>query len=413
MKALRRFVPDWSKNSTLIPIRDEETGKLKYIDFSHMNAYDTISRPLQTVLNAVGQGETDMDGIMDDFVLGMIESTKELGMPFVTESIWTEALVDVAPVLGRSGRTQDGNQIWNQEDSLGARVSKGVKHLFESQVPLNVKQLNRMRLSLKDENDPDRFDGRGNEYELGNELLGIAGLRAIEANPAKGLTYKISDLLKRERLAKDLFKRPTLSGGVVTAKEVTDAYINANRALFNARNEFSKDYDAAQTLNISANELDSSMGRLSNRSRVAFEDGQFMPYVPSKDIKDKFEQNAFNLGVPNPYIQAEPVLEGIRSLIESVPLSLNKFPNIENPFDSMESDININAVDSLNQLGASISSGAAITGADLAFGQGLDKVNLNGSPTTSPSFENQTQDQKQASGKKVGFGKFGDITFPG
>ena len=63
------------KNSTLIPIRDKKTGQLKYVDFSHMNAYDTITRPLQTVLNAVGQGEKDMDGIMDDFVMGMILET--------------------------------------------------------------------------------------------------------------------------------------------------------------------------------------------------------------------------------------------------------------------------------------------------------------------------------------------------
>ena len=44
-----------------------------------MNAYDTITRPLQTVLNRVGQGETDNDGMVDDFILGLIDSTKELG----------------------------------------------------------------------------------------------------------------------------------------------------------------------------------------------------------------------------------------------------------------------------------------------------------------------------------------------
>ena len=92
MDAMRRFVPDWSKNSTLIPIRDKETGKLKYVDFSHMNAYDTITRPLQTVLNRVGQGEDDMDGIMDDYVLGMIESTKELALPFYIRSLFGQKL---------------------------------------------------------------------------------------------------------------------------------------------------------------------------------------------------------------------------------------------------------------------------------------------------------------------------------
>ena len=32
IEALRRYVPKWSKNSTLIPIRDDK-GKLSYIDF--------------------------------------------------------------------------------------------------------------------------------------------------------------------------------------------------------------------------------------------------------------------------------------------------------------------------------------------------------------------------------------------
>jgi hypothetical protein len=40
-EALRRYVADWSKNSTLLPIKDEE-GNFKYVDFSHANAYDTL-----------------------------------------------------------------------------------------------------------------------------------------------------------------------------------------------------------------------------------------------------------------------------------------------------------------------------------------------------------------------------------
>ena len=33
IEAMRRYVADWSKNSTLVPLRDKD-GKLKYIDFS-------------------------------------------------------------------------------------------------------------------------------------------------------------------------------------------------------------------------------------------------------------------------------------------------------------------------------------------------------------------------------------------
>ena len=395
MDAMRRFVPGWSKNSTLIPIRDKETGKLKYVDFSHMNAYDTITRPLQTVLNRVGQGEDDMDGIMDDYVLGMIESTKELALPFISESIWTEALTDITI---RGGRTPEGYQVWNPEDSLGGQMSSMVGHLVESQAPFNTKQLGRMGLAIYPKDSAGRFDERGNEYDLGNELAGIAGLRAIDINPEKGLVYKISELQKRERLAKDLFKRPTLKGGVVTPEEIVDAYINANRALFKARNNFMKDYDAAQVLGISRGALDSNMRRMSNRDRVSYEDGDFRPYQPSQEIINKFEENAFNLGVPNPYTQARPIIDAISYLLETAPLSLETLPEIENPFRTDLTEVGLDAVSSLNNLGAQI------TGGDLL------------SNTTNPSpfgvpFEQQNIDQKLASGKKAGFGKPGDITF--
>ena len=84
----------------------------KYIDFSHMNAYDTLTRPIQTVINRVQSGEQDKDGIMDDFILGLIESTKELAAPFITESIWTEALADL---YIRGGETRDGFRVYNEE----------------------------------------------------------------------------------------------------------------------------------------------------------------------------------------------------------------------------------------------------------------------------------------------------------
>ena len=346
MDAIRRYVADWSKNSTIIPIRDKETGELKYVDFSHMNAYDTVTRPIQTVLNKVAQGDEDYDGIMDDFVKGLFESTKELGMPFISESIWTEAATDI---LIRGGRTREGFQVWNPEDTPGDKVQKMVGHLVESQAPLNYKQLTRIGLALKPVDSTGRFDERGNEYELGNELAGIAGLRAIKVDPGKGITYKISEFQKRERLAKDLFKRASLKGGVVTPEEIVDAYINANRALFDAKKNFMLDYDAAKTLNISPSVLDDKMGRISNRERSSIEEGVYRPYVPSRDIANAFEENAIKLGVPNPYVLAEPVIEAIRSLLESAPLSLEKIPDIENPFSDMP-DVNLGPVAELPPL---------------------------------------------------------------
>jgi hypothetical protein len=74
LKALRQFVPEWSKNSTLIPITRYKTGQLKYIDFSHSNAYDLMARPFRTLSNEIISGVNDGDTILK----GFIEELKKL-----------------------------------------------------------------------------------------------------------------------------------------------------------------------------------------------------------------------------------------------------------------------------------------------------------------------------------------------
>ena len=195
LNAMRRYVADWSKNSTLIPLRDKD-NKLKYVDFSHANAYDTISRPIQSVINAVQAGEKDKDGIMDDFLRGMITATSELGEPFISESIWSEALADL---FVRGGRTRRGSRVFNEDDLPGTKMSEGIKHLVDAQMPFSAKQLERLGLAFKNKAEPvgvvtkGKFDDYGETYELGNEALGFIGARAIPVKPERAFKYKIAE----------------------------------------------------------------------------------------------------------------------------------------------------------------------------------------------------------------------------
>ena len=328
--AMRRYVPSWSKNSTLIPFKDEE-GNLSYVDFSHLNAYDTLTRPIQTVLNAVNEGRTDKDGIMDDFLLGLIESTTEIGAPFFTEAIWTEALQDIAPVLGRDGVTSDGRKIWNDEDSPGDKMSKALAHLVEAQAPFNWKQLGRLGLAMVPVDAEGRFDERGNEYELGNELAGIAGLRRVEVDPAKSIRYKINQYQKGIRDSRQLFTSATLKGGPITPEEIVDAYINANRATFNVNRELFKDVEAARLLGMGEGQLEESMeARGAGAAYDFIGAGEFRPFTPSRNIEELFEDLAIKLGIPNPYDAAEDTIDRIKDVLETVPLA-GEFPLIPNP----------------------------------------------------------------------------------
>ena len=339
MEALRRYVPDWSKNSTLIPIRKED-GDLKYIDFSHANAYDTLVRPLQAVLNNVASGNQDQDGMMDDFMLGVWDATKELGSPFISESIWTEAASDI---IQRGGRTREGTEVYNELDTRGDRMSKIMKHLVKSQMPFSWEQLKRLDVAIKPvdiiQDIPGEFDKYGQTYELGDEMLGFMGMRRVELNPTRGLDFKIADYQRGVRDSRSLFTRATrLGAGPITPKEIIDAYINANRALFDVRRNMMKDYDAAQLLGVNEESMALASRRLSKRDYGTIREGIFRPLPISKEVGMAFEENSRKMGVANPLEVALPVISRIQDILSVAPLSLEFFPELFNPFGEPEED---------------------------------------------------------------------------
>jgi len=96
MQALRRFVPSWSENSLLVPTgRDEDSGKIQYIDLSYIYPYDSLLRPARTVMNQLQEGKITDENIMTSLTEGGIMSMKELVKPFMSEAIYVEAMTDL------------------------------------------------------------------------------------------------------------------------------------------------------------------------------------------------------------------------------------------------------------------------------------------------------------------------------
>jgi len=204
--------------------------------------------------------------------------------------------------------------------------------LIETQTPLNWKQLTRLGLSIRPINDLGRFDERGNQYEFGNELAGIAGLRRVEINPEKSFNYKITDYKKGIRNSRNLFTSATLKGGVVKPEEIVDAYINANRALYETNRELFLDMEAAKTLGMSEDKLVTNMVNRGERKAYGFlNEGLFRPLTISRDVQGLFATKAEELGVSNPFEAAYDVIGRIQEVLSTVPLEGDLFPNIENP----------------------------------------------------------------------------------
>ena len=385
IEALRRYVPKWSKNSTLIPIRNED-GKLSYIDFSRMNAYDLLLKPIQGVINSIDAGRTDNNGIMADFIKGLAEGTKEIASPFITSSLWVEALQDVLPtaILGRGGLDAEGRRVYNESDSAGNKIMARMMHLIDAVAPFNASQMNRLFKASMPEGTALSYDKYGKDYKLSKELSGLVGLRAVDVDPEKGIKYKINEYQKNVRNARSLFTSKILKGGPVSPEEVVDAYINANRAMYETNKIMYRDIDAAKTLGMTSTGVETSMDeRGAGAAYDYLENGTFKPYTVSEAVAQVFQHNADMLGVANPLDAAGPVLDRIAEILEAIPMGEDIFPDLDNPFSV-----------SLGEAAGNIYNAVIPREVNNNF-LGAANVNINQVQGVTPNFAQlKTQDQK-------------------
>ena len=297
--AMRRFVPDWSKNSTIVPIRDDD-GDLRYIDFSHSNAYDLMARPFRTLMLNIQEGREDGDTLLEGFVGGTMEATGEIMNPFISESIWTEAMADL---FVRGGRTEEGRQLYTDQTSSGDKMAIQFMHLGNALAP-SYKQF--LRLGTAAFGTPDK---RGEVLDIGPELAGFMGLRAIKIDPLKAMGFKIAGYQGGIRNARREFTGGVfglLKGGPVSEADVIERYIASNKARFEVQKDMFKNIQAAETLGETPFDVRKTFEerQISSKNFNNLSQGKFEPYFPSKDILRKFREIAAGIDEEDPFAAA-------------------------------------------------------------------------------------------------------------
>jgi hypothetical protein len=299
IEAMRRFVPDWSKNSTLVPIKDDD-GDLRYIDFSHSNAYDLMARPFRTLMLNIQEGRQDGDTLLEGFVGGTMEATGEIMNPFISESIWTEAMSDL---FIRGGRTEEGRQLYTDQTSAGDKMAIQFMHLGNALAP-SYKQF--LRLGSAAFGTPDK---RGEVLDIGPELAGFMGLRAIKVDPIKAMGFKIAQYQGGIRNARREFTGGVfglLKGGPVSEADVIERYIASNKARFEVQKDMYKNIQAAETLGETPFDIRKTFEerQISSKTFNNLNQGKFEPYFPSKDILRKFREIAAGIDEEDPFAAA-------------------------------------------------------------------------------------------------------------
>ena len=275
MRALRRFVPEWSKNSTLLATGRDDKGNLKYIDFSYSNAYDFLTRPYRAVTNALAQTDASNESLKEALAKGLTDGVVEIMEPFTSESIFIEGLVDSTI---RRGIGRDGRRVWKEQDDPLVKIGKGIFHVGETLTPGSISQLKRIGQAATG-----KTDKYGNLYNLQDELPGLFGFRSISSDPQRALTFMTTAFLKDLKGADNLFTAPLLRGGRVSKEDVINAYKYSQAQRFSVLKDMYKNIDAARTLGVSNGVITRKVKR-KGLSKDVFNQlmmGKFTPTRPS------------------------------------------------------------------------------------------------------------------------------------
>ena len=300
-------VAPWSKNSQNIYVKDPETGEMYYSDWSNNNVYDTLTRPFTTLLRNIQQGIDSEEVLIKGFVKGIAQAAGETADPFVSESIFTEAFMDI---FSRGGRTKDGYQLYTEQTPPNEKVVRILKHLAQTQYP-QYKQLLRVVDSATGK--PDK---NGDVIEIPDALAGVFGFKLTKIDPKDTIGFHINAFQEGERNARREF-----TGGpegvfrpFTTSNDVIERYYVTNRSMFNVHNQMQKHLKNMQTLGLSQ---EGTFEQFNNRGLkkdyLYLQEGAFQPYFPSNEIFENFQRIANERGQPNPVLDALGSLESMYS----------------------------------------------------------------------------------------------------
>ena len=331
MDALRRIVPEWSKNSTLLPRGRDKNGYLKYVDFSYSNAYDTLQRPIRAVYNALAQGKNDDISLKAALGSGLQEGAVEILQPFTSESIFTEALVNSTI---RGGVGKNGKRVWSEADDGFTKVAKGIGHIGGSLIPMEstFKQLLRLEKAARE-----KTGKYGEEFNLRDELPGLWGFRIVQSNPERSLVYKATSFGSDLKKAENLFTSPLLKGGRISSNDILSRYQYSESRRFQALKKMAKDIEAMKHLGVPDYKIRQELVKRRGLGKDVVTNlmlGIYTPKTPSdffinrmgeinRDLNEKEGTN-----IPNPYYLALPSIlqiinknRGINLLNENVSFS--------------------------------------------------------------------------------------------
>ena len=357
LQSINRLAASWQRNSQLIPVGKDDNGNPEFIDFSHTNPYDLLSRGFRTILNTYRETERQSVPLGEQVRKIGFETLSEYFTPFIDYSMVFSALQDVAPVAGggRGGRTRSGAKVYREQDSSGVAFEKSMLHLFNTLIPgmvpvripvgaelgiaggnfpEGVKSIEKSRFlrgvfSPEGEMEPTT----GKTYQQGAELF-----RAFTGLNTQTLDLKRLGEFRAQEFKQDRSGTAALFNEVLRLEEaspeqIITAFRRADDARLKVFRRYASTIDDLKTLGLSRPEVRKIMkdAQLGEEETSSLLNDRYVPFKPSKEkIKDARKKNIY---VPTGDINALRSLRrgmSLRKEIDSDQLSMSNLFGLGN-----------------------------------------------------------------------------------
>jgi len=301
MKAYQRsFSAPWEKNAVLVPYGRDEDGNLQYVNFSTTNPYDSLVSMFNAAINEADEGYRQGKSAGEITLRAGFETLKDFFEPFLSQSIVTEAFLDVT---ARGGKTSTGAQVYNPQDSTGDILGKSFAHVLEgimpNVVPAEVKNLNPANMQFE----PSRFargvvgsvapgvinpkDKLARERKLSEEMFRVfTGITPMKFDPEFALRINAGRLQRAQTDAKRIFNS-VLDDGNLTADQMVRAYQRANDRKRVVDEQYFQVIEDLQTLGMTKGQI----RKLLKQNKIGGADqimrGRFEPFKLTDDARRK------------------------------------------------------------------------------------------------------------------------------
>lgn len=267
---LRRLLPDWQKNSQLLFL-GKSNGKIQFVDISFSDPSNYLKRPVIALTTALWEDDKTFNERIGN---GVSEAVMELAKPFISEQLFSGAVMDVM-----RNRDASGREIVNWQDTP-FNIAKGITgHIGQVFLPGTLDTVGRVYKGWTGE-----VSDSGRSYDFGIELTAAFGIRPSEVDVRQSLGFRSRAFMQGYRDAASLFSRPFLSQGTKSAGDIESGYQRANDAYRSVMENFRQTYLGAIRLGVPANEVRSILkaNGISDEVLSMIQSGRIQPYKASK-----------------------------------------------------------------------------------------------------------------------------------